>query len=221
MKSVHSEFTKRTFDLFASLAMLLFLSPLMLIVSVGIVFSLGRPALFRQLRGGYRQEPFEILKFRTMIDETNGVGELLSEEKRLTKFGRFLRSTSLDELPSLLNVIRGEMSLVGPRPLIYEYMPLYTPEQNRRHEVRPGITGWAQINGRNTISWEEKFALDVWYVDHWSFCLDVKIIAITIAKICQREGINQEGCTTAPLFTGTRQHHEQLEKNKATQAWSS
>jgi sugar transferase EpsL len=161
---------------------------------------LGRPVIFRQRRPGLNGTPFTIFKFRTMTAERDTDDNFLADEKRLTRFGRFLRSTSLDELPELINVIKGDMSLIGPRPLLMQYLDRYTTEQARRHEVKPGITGWAQINGRNAISWEEKFALDVWYVDHLCFSLDLKIIAFTLWKILTREGINQPGRATAEEF---------------------
>jgi len=164
----------------------------------------GRPILFRQVRPGYQGQPFTLYKFRTMTDARDAAGRLLSDEQRLTRFGRFLRATSLDELPELFNVLRGEMSLVGPRPLLMQYLERYTPEQARRHEVYPGITGWAQVNGRNALTWEDKFRLDVWYVDHWSLALDVKILLITLWKVLRREGISQPGHVTAEEFMGTK-----------------
>ena len=164
---------------------------------------MGSPVVFKQQRPGLEAKPFYIYKFRTMNNKKNGRGELLSDIERLTNFGRWLRATSLDELPSLWNVLKGEMSLVGPRPLLMEYLPLYNSEQARRHEVRPGVTGWAQVNGRNAISWEGKFKLDVWYVDHQSFCLDIKIILLTIKKVFIRDGISAEGEATMPKFTGS------------------
>jgi lipopolysaccharide/colanic/teichoic acid biosynthesis glycosyltransferase len=155
------------------------------------------------VRPGYLEKPFEILKFRTMNDTRDTQGHLLSDADRLTKLGRFLRASSLDELPELINIVRGEMSCVGPRPLLMQYLPRYTPEQARRHLVRPGMTGWAQVNGRNALSWEEKFRLDIWYVDHWSFGLDIKILWMTLGKVLRREGINQPGQATADEFTGS------------------
>ena len=182
--------------------MVLVLSPLLLAVA-GIVRSfLGSPVLFRQLRPGYKGRPFTCLKFRTMTDRRDANGHLLSDAERLTPLGRFLRSTSLDELPELINVIRGEMSLVGPRPLLMQYLERYTPEQMRRHEVKPGVTGWAQINGRNAASWEQKFAYDIWYVENQSFWLDLKILALTPSKILTREGISQPGHATMREFDG-------------------
>jgi len=165
---------------------------------------LGRPVLFRQVRPGLHGKPFMMYKFRTMTEERDAEGRLLPDEKRLTSFGAWLRSWSLDELPELFNVLKGDMSLVGPRPLLMEYLDRYTPEQFRRHEVKPGITGWAQINGRNAISWEEKFKLDVWYVDNWSLWLDMKIIALTFWKVIKREGINQPGHATMEEFYETK-----------------
>lgn len=165
----------------------------------------GSPILFRQTRPGLHGKPFKMFKFRTMTNERDMVGKLLPDAQRLTMLGKFLRSTSLDELPELFNILRGEMSLVGPRPLLLEYLPLYTPEQARRHEVKPGITGWAQVNGRNTISWEEKFKLDVWYVDNQSVWLDAKILWMTFAKVFKREGICQDGQATMEKFKGSNQ----------------
>jgi lipopolysaccharide/colanic/teichoic acid biosynthesis glycosyltransferase len=182
---------------------LILLTPLMAVISLQIRRQLGKPVLFRQIRPGKRGRPFQLLKFRTMRDESDSRGLLLSDDKRLSDFGRWLRSTSLDELPELWNVLRGDMSLVGPRPLLMEYLPLYSPEQTRRHKVRPGITGWAQINGRNAISWEEKFRLDVWYVDNQSLWLDLKILFLTILRVFQRSGISAEGEATMPKFTGS------------------
>lgn len=194
---------KRLFDILASTAGLFLLSPIIAIVAWLIHLKLGSPVSFCQLRPGLYGKPFNIFKFRTMTDERNEQGLLLADKKRLTEFGRFLRSTSLDELPELINVLRGEMSLVGPRPLLMEYLPLYSPEQARRHEVRPGITGWAQVNGRNALSWEEKFKLDVWYVDNQSLWLDMKIIFLTVLKVLRRDGISAEGDATMPRFTGS------------------
>jgi lipopolysaccharide/colanic/teichoic acid biosynthesis glycosyltransferase len=162
----------------------------------------GRPVLFRQQRAGYKGKAFSVIKFRTMNNRTAPDGSLLPDAERLTPFGRFLRASSLDELPELFNVLRGEMSLVGPRPLLVKYLDRYSPEQMRRHNVLPGITGWAQVNGRNALTWEEKFRLDVWYMDHWSFWLDIKIIWLTVWKAVKREGINQEGHATMEEFKG-------------------
>lgn len=195
---------KRMFDLISTLVGLTVLSPILLFVGAVVLFQFGVPLFFKQKRPGLHGCPFTIRKFRTMTDARDANGVLLSDALRLTPFGRLLRSTSLDELPELWNVLRGEMSLVGPRPLLVHYLPLYTPEQARRHEVRPGITGWAQVNGRNAISWDEKFALDVWYVDHCSLWLDVKIIVMTVWKIFQREGISQSGRATVEEFRGSQ-----------------
>ena len=181
---------------------LLALSPLLLILALLVRVKHGPPAFFCQQRPGLRGKPFQMLKFRTMTNERDAKGNLLPDEQRLTAFGKFLRRTSLDELPGLINVLKGDMSLVGPRPLLMEYLPLYSPEQARRHEVRPGITGWAQVNGRNALSWEEKFILDVWYVDNQSFWLDIKICWMTFIKVFQREGISQQGHATMEKFKG-------------------
>jgi len=195
--------SKRLFDLvFASLGLLL-ISPFLLLISLLVLVYHGSPVLFRQVRPGYRARPFTNLKFRTMRDLYDDQGDPLSDEQRLTSLGRFLRSASLDELPELINVLRGEMSLVGPRPLLTQYLDRYTPQQSRRHDVLPGITGWAQVSGRNALTWEEKFRFDVWYVDHWSFWLDIKIILITIIKTLQREGISQPGHATMEEFMGS------------------
>lgn len=194
--------SKRVFDLLASSLLIVILSPMLLLIALLVWLVHGSPVIFRQQRPGYQGKPFICLKFRTMNDRRDEHGKLLPDEQRLTSLGKFLRSTSLDELPELLNVLRGEMSLVGPRPLLMQYLDRYTPEQARRHEVLPGITGWAQINGRNILSWEDKFCLDVWYVDHWSFWLDLKILALTVIKVLRREGISREGFATAPEFMG-------------------
>lgn len=193
---------KRIFDFAMALLGLTVLALPLLILIVLIRRKLGSPVFFRQVRPGLNGKPFEMVKFRTMTDERGPDGQLLPDAVRLTSFGRFLRSTSLDELPELWNVLKGDMSLVGPRPLLMEYMPLYTPEQARRHEVRPGVTGWAQVNGRNAISWEEKFELDVWYVDHQSLWLDIKILWLTVKKVLVREGISAAGDATMPIFKG-------------------
>ncbi len=170
---------------------------------------LGSPVFFTQVRPGLHGRPFKMVKFRTMTDERDPDGHLLSDAVRLTPFGRWLRATSLDELPELWNVLKGNMSLVGPRPLLMEYLPLYTPEQTRRHEVSPGITGWAQVNGRNSISWEDKFELDVWYVEHRSLWLDIKILWLTVRKVVMRDGISAAGEATMPRFTGSKAHSQQ------------
>lgn len=193
---------KRTFDFVISIAILVACSPLFFIIAVCILFTMGRPIFFKQLRAGKDNELFYIYKFRTMINIVEMNGRLLNDEERLTKLGAFLRKTSLDELPQLINVLKGEMSLVGPRPLLPEYLSLYTKEQLRRHEVRPGMTGLAQVSGRNCISWEEKFRLDVWYVDHCSFWLDIKILFLTLVKVWKREGISQPGKATVEKFKG-------------------
>jgi sugar transferase EpsL len=195
---------KRLFDLVLTLLAFVILSPLLLSLVLLVRVKLGTPVLFRQQRPGRHGQPFTIYKFRTMTEARDANGQLLPDAERLTKFGRFLRSTSLDELPELLNVLQGEMSIVGPRPLLMQYLERYTVEQARRHEVRPGITGWAQINGRNAITWEQKFELDVWYVDHVSLRLDVKIIALTVWKTLKREGISQPGQATAQEFMGKK-----------------
>jgi lipopolysaccharide/colanic/teichoic acid biosynthesis glycosyltransferase len=190
-------------DFLVSAILLVFLGPALLVVALVTYIVLGAPVLFVQSRPGLNGRSFEIVKFRTMVKKTNDNESFVSDEKRLTDLGKFLRSTSIDEIPELWNVIKGDMSLVGPRPLLMEYLPLYNKEQGRRHEVRPGITGWAQINGRNSISWEEKFKLDVWYVDNQSFWLDLKILFQTVKKVFLREGISAEGEVTMPRFTGT------------------
>lgn len=191
---------KRFFDVFLTLSALLLLFPMMLMVAIVIFFKLGTPIIFIQTRAGKFGKPFKVFKFRSMLDAKDKDGKDLPDSLRLTRFGRFLRSTSLDELPSLLNVIKGDMSLVGPRPLLMEYLPFYSSEQAKRHDVEPGITGWAQVNGRNAISWDEKFKLDVWYVQNKSFTLDVKILCLTLKKVFFREGISAEGHPTMPRF---------------------
>lgn len=193
---------KRLFDLLVSLAALLSLSPVFLIIALLVRINLGKPVFFKQTRPGLNEQPFEMIKFRTMLDARDANGHLLSDEQRLTRFGKFLRATSLDELPELWNVLKGEMSLVGPRPLLMEYLPLYNPEQARRHQVRPGITGWAQVNGRNRLPWKDRFRLDIWYVDHHSLWLDIKILLMTVAKVLKRDGINEKGQATMSKFTG-------------------
>ena len=190
-------------DIITSLCGLIFLSPVLLVLALLVGRKLGSPVLFRQQRPGLNGKIFTMYKFRTMTDKRDGEGNLLPDEDRLPSFGKFLRSTSLDELPELINVLKGDMSLVGPRPLLVQYLPRYSAFQARRHEVRPGITGWAQVNGRNALSWEEKFALDVWYVDNASFNLDLKILWMTVLKIIKREGISQEGQATMSQFLGT------------------
>ena len=189
-------------DRVAALAALLLLSPLLVVVALLVRWRLGSPVLFRQQRPGYRGKAFWLLKFRTMSNDRNHSGALLPDDQRLTPFGRWLRATSIDEFPELINILRGEMSFIGPRPLLMQYLPLYSPQQARRHDVKPGFSGWAQINGRNAISWEEKFRLDVWYVDHQSFVLDLLIFLRTIWKVIRREGINAPGEATMAPFTG-------------------
>ncbi|MFS0689427.1 sugar transferase [Sporosarcina sp. 179-K 8C2 HS] len=193
---------KRIFDVLVSSLLLLVLSPLLLIMSILIKYKLGSPVLFKQKRPGLNGKIFEIYKFRTMTNEVDENGHLLPNEKRLTEFGKLVRKTSLDELPQLFNVVKGDISLVGPRPLLVDYLELYTPEQARRHEVRPGITGWAQVNGRNAISWKEKFEHDVWYVDNQSFLLDMKILLMTVKKVFKSEGINTNSDKMVKRFTG-------------------
>lgn len=195
---------KRAFDVIVSLLALMVLLPIMLLVALLIRIKLGSPVLFKQTRPGLHGKPFNMLKFRSMLNATDKEGNPLPDEQRLTRFGRILRSTSLDELPGLINVLKGDMSLVGPRPLLMEYLPLYSAEQARRHDVRPGITGWAQVNGRNAISWEDKFKLDVWYVDNRSFWLDVKILFLTVKKVFVREGISAAGEATMSKFKGSK-----------------
>lgn len=194
--------TKRLFDFCAAAFGLLILSPVILVVAIQIRRKLGSPVLFRQIRPGKDGKPFEMIKFRTMRDAIDKEGRPLPDSERMTPFGSFLRSTSLDELPELWNVLKGDMSLVGPRPLLMEYLPLYSKEQYRRHEVKPGVTGWAQINGRNTINWEDKFKLDVWYIENRNFFLDIKIIYLTVKKVLVRDGISAEGEATMSKFTG-------------------
>jgi lipopolysaccharide/colanic/teichoic acid biosynthesis glycosyltransferase len=195
---------KRLFDLLASVLGLLVLALPLAVLAWQVRRKLGSPVLFTQVRPGLHGKPFRMVKFRTMTDERDASGALLPDAQRLTPFGRFLRSSSLDELPELWNVLRGEMSLVGPRPLLMEYLPLYSAVQARRHEVRPGITGWAQVNGRNAISWADKFALDVWYVDHRSLFLDIRILWLTVRKVLVRDGISAAGEATMPRFEGDK-----------------
>ena len=193
---------KRLFDLFVAAVGLVLLSPAILAVAVAVRIFLGSPVLFRQIRPGLHARPFQLLKFRTMLDAVDDQSRPLPDERRLTKFGRLLRATSLDELPQLWNVLVGDMSLVGPRPLLMQYVDRYTPEQARRHEVRPGLTGWAQVKGRNALTWPEKFALDTWYVDHRSFGLDLRILLMTVRQVFTRHGISSEGSATMPEFMG-------------------
>ena len=198
------KFLKRLIDIgLASIALVL-LSPVLLVVAGLVWFFLGSPVLFTQNRPGLNAKTFKMIKFRTMRDATDSDGNTLPDSERLTKFGLFLRASSLDELPELWNVLKGDMSLVGPRPLLIEYLDLYTPEQMRRHEVRPGITGWAQVNGRNAISWEDKFSFDIWYVDNQSIRLDIKILLLTVRKVLKRDGISADGHSTIDKFEGTK-----------------
>lgn len=203
MQSLYRFWTKRGIDLL----MLIGLAPLLIVLIVGLAglvrWRMGTPVFFKQVRIGYRDRPFTLVKFRTMLDLRDSEGELLHEDQRLTSFGTFLRRSSLDELPTLWNVVRGDMTLVGPRPLLVEYLPLYDPVQRRRHEVMPGVTGWAQVNGRNAISWEQKFTYDVWYVDNVSFWLDAKIFWLTILKVLSRADIAPPGKKSMPPFRGT------------------
>lgn len=191
---------KRLLDLTVIVISVWLWLPILLIIALMVRLKLGKPVLFRQVRPGKNSVPFELIKFRTMSDERDSNGVLLPDSERLSAFGSWLRSTSLDELPELINVLRGEMSLVGPRPLLMQYLSRYTPEQARRHEVRPGLTGWAQINGRNNLTWNEKFALDVWYVDHQSLWLDTKILFLTLFRVIRRQGISAPGEATMPEF---------------------
>ena len=199
---------KRIFDLIAALLGMILLSPLILFTAVGVSIFLGAPVIFCQKRPGHKGQPFFIYKFRTMRDASDSAGNLLPDSERLTRLGRFLRTFSLDELPELFNILRGEMSIVGPRPLLMEYLERYSSEQMRRHDAYPGLTGWAQVNGRNAITWQEKFALDVWYVDHWSFWLDIKIVLLTLWKVVKREGISQPGQATIEYFMGNSDDHK-------------
>lgn len=199
---------KRIFDFFASAVAIVVFSPVLLVLYWMIKRKLGRPVLFTQQRPGLNGKPFQMIKFRTMTDARDGGGNLLPDAVRLTPFGRFLRAASLDELPELFNIFKGNMSVVGPRPLLMEYLPLYSERQARRHEVRPGLTGWAQINGRNALTWEEKFELDVWYVENRSFWLDLKIIFLTVKKVLVREGISAAGEATMTRFLGSEKKGE-------------
>ena len=194
---------KRAFDLFVSALALVLLGPLLLLIALLVLIDVGRPVLFRQLRPGKHGRPFELVKFRTMRRDSAMGSGVDSDALRLTRIGRLLRATSLDELPELWNVLKGEMSLVGPRPLLMQYLDRYTPEQARRHEVRPGLTGWTQVNGRNALTWEEKFALDTWYVDNRSFALDLRILYLTVLRLVRPRGISAEGAATMPEFMGS------------------
>jgi lipopolysaccharide/colanic/teichoic acid biosynthesis glycosyltransferase len=203
--------SKRIFDLIFSMVIIIFISPFLLLIFFAILVNLGQPIFFRQLRPGLNSEPFTIFKFRTMLNEVDEDGKLLPDAKRITRLGRILRSASLDELPEFFNILKGEMSLVGPRPLLMQYLERYNAQQARRHEVLPGITGWAQVNGRNTITWDDKFRYDVYYVDHWSFWFDLKILGLTFWKVLIREGISQPGHISAGEFMGSdNQSHQEL-----------
>ena len=205
---MNAPYCKRWFDLIITLPAVILISPLLIMVAFLIRLKLGSPVFFFQKRPGLHGRPFNLIKFRTMTDDQDANGNLLPDGERITSLGHSLRRSSLDELPELLNVIKGDMSLVGPRPLLMQYLDRYTPEQARRHEVKPGITGWAQVNGRNALTWEEKFELDIWYVDHQSLWFDMKIILLTIWEILKREGINQPGLATMEEFKGTFTDHE-------------
>ena len=201
----YEKYIKRLLDFTLSFLALIVLSPVLLVTAVLVRIKLGSPIIFRQERPGKFEKIFRLYKFRSMTDECDENGNLLPDDQRLTRFGQILRSTSLDELPELLNILRGDMSIVGPRPLLVKYLPLYNEEQKHRHDVRPGLTGWAQANGRNAISWEEKFKLDVWYVQHISFCVDVKVIFMTVKKVFCRDGISSETSVTMEEFSGTKE----------------
>ena len=203
---LYEAYVKRLLDLVLSAVALLLLSPVMLIVAVLVRCHLGAPVIFCQERPGKDEEIFKLYKFRSMTDACDAYGQLLPDELRLTRFGRFLRSTSLDELPELWNIFKGDMSIVGPRPLLVKYLPLYNEEQRHRHDVTPGLTGWAQVHGRNLCSWEEKFDYDIWYVDHVSFILDLQIIFLTVKSVLKREGISSEDSATMEEFTGTKEY---------------
>lgn len=201
---MYRHWVKWVFDLIVAVPALVLLMPVMGAIAICVRFKLGTPVIFRQPRAGRNGQPFTLYKFRTMTDERDAAGNLLPPVARLTSFGRFLRSTSMDELPQLWNVVRGDMSLVGPRPLLLDYLPLYTPEQARRHRVRPGVTGWAQVKGRNALTWEEKFALDVWYVDHLGLVLDLKILLLTLERIVRRDDVNTRNGALMPRFMGSQ-----------------
>ena len=201
-------YPKRLVDVVVAATALLLLSPLLAVVALAVRLKLGSPTFFVQARPGLAGRTFRLVKFRTMLDRLDPHGVPLADSERMTPFGRFLRSTSLDELPELWNVLKGDMSLIGPRPLLVQYLPLYTPFQRRRHEVRPGLTGWAQVNGRNAVDWPERFALDVWYVDHVGLALDMKILLLTVAHVARRHGISAEGEATMPYFQGQPQSGE-------------
>lgn len=197
------KYIKRILDIISSLLAIIILSPLLAVTAVLVKTKLGSPVLFKQERPGKDEKIFTLMKFRTMTDERDENGELLPDEARLTKFGKFLRSTSIDELPELFNILKGDMSVIGPRPLLVEYIPRYNEHQHRRHEVRPGLSGWAQVNGRNTVSWEDKFDMDVHYVDNYSFAMDVKILFMTVLNVLKKEGISSETSATMEVFMGT------------------
>jgi sugar transferase EpsL len=203
--SLYQRFGKRLFDLLVAVPLLILILPLMLLIGFCSLLFLGRPVLFKQGRIGYREEPFMLYKFRSMREIRDRAGRPLPDETRLSPYGRLLRVTSLDEFPTFWNVLKGDMSLVGPRPLLPEYLPRYTPFQRRRHEVKPGITGWVQVNGRNSLTWEQKFELDMWYVDHGSLWLDARILWMTVLQVLRREGISQAGHATMPEFVGSHQ----------------
>ncbi|MDR7073358.1 sugar transferase [Fictibacillus barbaricus] len=202
---------KRTFDMITSLVLLIIFSVVIGILAILVKNKLGSPIIFKQERPGLHAKPFYLYKFRTMTDQKDRFGNLLSDEDRLTPFGQFLRKNSLDELPQLWNVLKGDISLVGPRPLLMSYLELYTEEQNKRHDVKPGITGWAQINGRNAISWDEKFQLDLWYVQNQDFLLDLKILFLTLKKVIRSEGISNSNSVTMPIFNGTANRHKEMQ----------
>jgi sugar transferase EpsL len=209
--------SKRLFDLLLASLGIVIISPLLLALALSVWLAHGSPVLFRQKRPGYRSQPFMNLKFRTMTEKRDAGGNLLPDAERLTRLGKVLRSTSLDELPELINVLLGEMSLVGPRPLLMQYLERYTPEQMRRQDVLPGMTGWAQVNGRNALTWEEKFRLDVWYADHWSLWLDIKILLKTFLKVIRREGISQEGHVSAEEFMGSPRNQPAQAQQEASE----
>ena len=202
---IYRKYVKRFFDIVLSIAAITLLSPVLIVLAILVRVKLGSPVLFRQKRPGYHGEIFGLMKFRSMTDERDEKGELLPDEVRLTSFGKKLRSTSLDELPEFFNILKGDMSFVGPRPLLVQYLPLYNEEQTHRHDVLPGLTGWAQVNGRNAISWEKKFEYDVWYTRNVSFLLDLKIVFMTVAAVLKRDGISSETHATMEFFTGTKE----------------
>ena len=202
------KYIKRILDIISSLLAIIILSPLLAVTAVLVKTKLGSPVLFKQERPGKDEKIFTLMKFRTMTDERDENGELLPDEVRLTKFGKFLRSTSIDELPELFNILKGDMSVIGPRPLLVEYIPRYNEHQHRRHEVRPGLSGWAQVNGRNTVSWEDKVDMDVHYVDNYSFAMDVKILFMTVLNVLKKEGISSETSATMEVFMGTPEKEE-------------